>query len=416
MGIALQAILKAPWAIEQGALDLICDIAAREHEYADGDLTALEQKLGRPLDNTYAVTNRDGVAVIPIMGPLFRRANLFTRISGATSYDTIAQDLQAAIDDPTVSRILLNIDSPGGEVNGNSQLAAYVRAAVKTKPVDAFIGGTGASAAYWMAVSATRVYAADTALIGSIGVQMGITVQDPQQGQKSYTFKSSQSPNKNASPDTKEGAADIQQMIDGLAAVFVDTVAEYRGTTTEDVLANFGQGAVFVAKDALARGMIDGITTFEGLLSTLSTEVQAMDYSKLTAADLTANRADLVAAIKAEVQQPDVAAIKAQAAKDERERIVAIDALAMDGTDAIVAACKADGTSAADAAMKIIAAAKALPPKAAAPANDPAANALDVLKNAEEGNKQPAAGRENEDKADPFAALASLAAKTGAIR
>ena len=110
---ALELAASRPWLMLPEALDTLMAVADRQ-----GDPEALEARLGRPLDNTRAVSLRDGVAVIPVTGPIMRYANLFTRISGATSTQELATDLQAAIDDPKVRSILLNVDSPGGEANG----------------------------------------------------------------------------------------------------------------------------------------------------------------------------------------------------------------------------------------------------------------------------------------------------------
>ncbi len=47
---------------------------------------ALEARPGCPLDAAQRVTVRRGVAVLPVTGPLFRYAGMFTRVSRATSY------------------------------------------------------------------------------------------------------------------------------------------------------------------------------------------------------------------------------------------------------------------------------------------------------------------------------------------
>jgi hypothetical protein len=89
----LQALAADPWAITDQALAEICSIAER---LGDGP-EALAARLGRPLDNTRAVTVRDGVAVLPIVGPLFTRAGLFDDVSGATSFDQVARDLRTPV-------------------------------------------------------------------------------------------------------------------------------------------------------------------------------------------------------------------------------------------------------------------------------------------------------------------------------
>ena len=72
---ALQAVMATAWAMTPEYCELIADIAARESEFS-GNLEALEAKLGRPLGNTERTTTRDGIAIMPVQGPLFAKANL----------------------------------------------------------------------------------------------------------------------------------------------------------------------------------------------------------------------------------------------------------------------------------------------------------------------------------------------------
>lgn len=405
---AIQAVLAHQWAILPETLETIVGVAERESEY-HGNIQALEAKLGRPLGNTMTATTRDGVAIVPVEGPLFRRANLMTEFSGATSYETLARDFAQALNDPGVHAVLLNIDSPGGEVNGASEFAQMVAAA--EKPVWAYVGGTGASAAYWIASAADRIITADTAMIGSIGVQAGYTVKEGKPGEKSYRFVSSQSPNKNASPETEQGAAQAQANVDALAEVFIAAVAKNRDTTQENVVESFGKGAVFVAAEAEKRGMVDGIGTFEGTLEALKQELNSMDYSKITVASLTENRADLVAEIQAaavaSVEKVDTDAIRAEAAKSERERIAAIEAMELPGTAQLIAKFKAEGTRPEMAAIEIVKAAKA-----SAPVSNETAGAqhLAALKQTEQSLTPPTAGSgEDAQPSEEDAAVAALA-------
>ena len=155
-----------PWAITQPVLETILEIAERENEKPE----AVAARLGKELQNTHTVTERDGVAIIPVTGPLFRYANLFTAISGATSYEMLAQDFTVALDNPDINAIILNIDSPGGEVNGCAELANMIFAARGKKPIIAYASGDAASGAYWIASAADQVVASETSGLGSIGV------------------------------------------------------------------------------------------------------------------------------------------------------------------------------------------------------------------------------------------------------
>ncbi|MGY6705916.1 S49 family peptidase [Roseinatronobacter sp.] len=265
---ALDAVLGAPWAIQPDALEQIIQIAAREHDVSP---EALEKYRADTVARAETLEQRGSVAILNVAGPLFRRANLFTEFSGATSYDVMRRDLQVALDNRDIKSILLNIDSPGGAVNGCGELAKAVFAS--EKPVVAYVGGMCASAAYWLASAAQQVIVDDAALVGSIGVMAGIrdtSEQDRASGVRNIEFVSSQSPNKNPSPDTEEGATSYQKLVDDQAAVFIAAVAKHRGVTAEVVARDYGQGGVLVGADAVAAGMADGIGTFEEVLARLT--------------------------------------------------------------------------------------------------------------------------------------------------
>jgi capsid assembly protease len=409
---ALDAVLAAHWAITPEYLDLIASIAEREHEFA-GNLEALESKLGRPLGNTMTASIRDGIATIPVEGPLFKRASWFQAISGATDYTNIARDLTAALEDPAVRGVMLQIDSPGGEVAGITDLVAMIRAA--GKPVWAHIDGTGASAAYWIASAADKVIASPSAVIGSVGVQIGMKLAEPRAGEKSYRFVSSQSPLKNAGPDTEAGAQQIQTLVDDLAAVFIESAASNMGVSIDHALANFGQGSVMVASKALDAGMITSISTFESAFAALKSEIVTMEWKDLTAQALAENRPDLVASIRTEalatVEQVDAAAIRTEAAKAERERILAIQGLSMPGAEDVIAKAIAEGTDQNATAVHVL---KAVQGKQAAAG----AAALENIKGAEKAMTPPNASGEGDELTDEQKGIASMEAlrKAGVIR
>ena len=155
-----------PWAITSSALTTILDIAARQNAPPE----AVAAKLGRELQNSYRLEMRDGIAVLPVVGPLFRYANLFTQVSGASSYELLAKDFTQAIENPDVKAIVLNIDSPGGEVNGCAEFADMIHEARGVKPIIAYASGDAASGAYWIAAAADKIVVSKTSALGSIGV------------------------------------------------------------------------------------------------------------------------------------------------------------------------------------------------------------------------------------------------------
>jgi ClpP class serine protease len=261
------------------ALRLMLSIVERH-----SDIEALEKIRGARLKTAEKAVIRGGVGIIPVRGPLFKRANIMTEHCGATSYETVLRDFHQMLASDQVQSIILDIDSPGGEANGCSELADHIFEARGKKTIAAYIGGTGASAAYWIASACDRVFGSDSSIVGSIGVQSALRSE---KNKEEICFVSSQSPNKNRDPATEEGAREVQAVIDGLAEVFISKVARNRGIGRETVLERFGRGSVFVGAEAERRGLIDEITTLESVIANYG--AQGMTTESITAEYIAAN-------------------------------------------------------------------------------------------------------------------------------
>lgn len=255
-----------PWAITETALHTILEVAARENEAPE----AVAAKLGRQLQNSYNATERDGVAIIPVTGPLFRYANIFTAISGASSYELIARDFMSALENPQISSIILDIDSPGGEVNGVSELASMIFEARGTKPIIAYASGDAASGAYWISSAADEIVVSETSALGSIGVVGIYRGKSAKESTETVEIVSSQSPHKRLDPTSDDGRAKLQTRIDAMADVFVSTIARNRSVTADHVLEHYGGGDVMIGAHAVNAGLADRIGSLERLITELS--------------------------------------------------------------------------------------------------------------------------------------------------
>ena len=255
-----------PWAITETALHTILEVAARENEAPE----AVAAKLGRQLQNSYNATERDGVAIIPVTGPLFRYANIFTAISGASSYELIARDFMSALENPQISSIILDFDSPGGEVNGVSELASMIFEARGTKPIIAYASGDAASGAYWIASAADEIVVSETSALGSIGVVGIYRGKSTKESAETVEIVSSQSPHKRLDPMSDDGHAKLQTRIDAMADVFVSTIARNRSVTPDHVLEHYGGGDVMIGAHAVNAGLADRIGSLERLITELS--------------------------------------------------------------------------------------------------------------------------------------------------
>ncbi len=260
------------WAMLPERADELINIVLDHAKGIQKSPEILEAYRAKTIENAERAKIRDGVAILDVSGPLFKKANLFVRISGATSYEILRRDLQVALENPSVHSILLKVDSPGGEANGCDELAAAIYEARQKKPITAFVSGMAASGGYWIASAASKVVVSDLAMLGSIGVVLGVQhrVEDPNKpGNKTIEFVSSQSPGKRPDPTTDEGRDRIQTMVDDLAEVFVSAVAKHRGVTPEKVVSDFGAGGIKVGKQAVALGMADEVGQLEATIASL---------------------------------------------------------------------------------------------------------------------------------------------------
>jgi signal peptide peptidase SppA len=326
-----------PWAITESALQTILDIALRQNETPE----AVAAKLGRELRNTHTVIERDGVAVIPVVGPLFRYANLFTQISGATSYEILARDFTEAVNNPDIHSIILDIDSPGGEVNGVSELAEMIHATRGSKPIVAYASGDAASGAYWIAAAADEIVASATSALGSIGV-VGVFHKrgKDHEAQSAIEIVSSQSPHKRLDPETDAGFSRLQIRINNMAQVFLEQVAAYRGQSTDYVQNTFGGGDVLIGAAAVNVGLADRLGSLEGLIQELSEVNQQSGQSadpnnpptaegflmpNLNPNPQSTQEKTSMNIEQLQAEQPELLAqLQAQSRQEERERIAAI--------------------------------------------------------------------------------------------
>lgn len=274
--------LNQSWAMLPSALADLLAIAAREEsnrELAASIRTERDTRMqavlttdGRPLDGTRDVQVRDGVALVPVMGPIFRHSNLFTEWSGGATIETLSRDFATALNAPGVRAIVLHIDSPGGEITGVAQFAAQVYAARGTKPVVAYVDGLGASAAYWIGSAAGEMVLDQTALVGSIGVVQAMP-NPAARTARDIEIVSSQSPNKRVDVTTERGRATIQATVDELADIFITAVALHRNVSAETVVSDFGEGGVLVGRSAVAAGMADRVESLEATIARLARDM-----------------------------------------------------------------------------------------------------------------------------------------------
>lgn len=194
------------------------------------------------------------VAQINVHGSLTKQADFWAMWFGGgnSTYTDMTAALSAASSDPRVKRVVLDIDSPGGYVDGLFDFLAALEAF--DKPLTAR-ASQACSAAFAIACMANTIEATNVAAeFGSIGVAASFWVLDD-----IVDITSTEAPDKRPDLSTEEGQAVVRKHLDDIHELFVDAIARGRGTTADKVNATYGRGAVLLAAEAKRLGMIDSI-------------------------------------------------------------------------------------------------------------------------------------------------------------
>jgi signal peptide peptidase SppA len=204
---------------------------------------------------------RGNIAVIPVHGYLAHRDE--GHIPGMyTGYDYITNLVDAALADDDVHGIVLDVDSPGGMVNGAFEASDAIRAAAQIKPVRAIVDASAYSAAYLLASAATDIVVPRTGGVGSIGVvtmhvDMSKYLED--QGFKvTMLYAGDQKVDGNPyEPLTADVKSRIESRLNQSYNLFVNTVADNRGMETDAVVST--QAGVFQGEAGKQIGLVDAV-------------------------------------------------------------------------------------------------------------------------------------------------------------
>lgn len=254
------------WLIIQSVLEVMQNAYATGSAPTAAQVEAMAVRGGGELQ----LTVKNGHVTIPVEGVLTNRPDFFAMIFGGgnTTYPSLIAALAKAQSDPDVKSASLQIDSPGGQLDGLFDALAAIEAF--SKPLTADVRGTAASAAYALAAKTDKIVARNIASrVGSIGIAVEMRV-DPDR----YAITSTAAPKKRPDVKTAEGQAVVREELDAYHEIFADAIASGRGTTVAKVNADFGQGATLLAGEALKRGMIDqiaGVSANSGKTATTTT-------------------------------------------------------------------------------------------------------------------------------------------------
>lgn len=223
---------------------------------------------GRPRQTIYE--RHGAIARIRVEGTLAHRFGFVDPVSGMTGYDSVEQKLDAALADDDIDGILLDIDSPGGEVSGCFDLCDVIRSARDTKPIWALCDELCCSAAYALASACTRIVAPATASIGSIGVLTAHIDQSQKMANEGLVVTLIHAGERKVDGNPYEPMPDSvrqdkQADIDRLYDRFTALVADNRGISQQ--VAKETEARVFSTEQAVANGLADEVMPARKALS-----------------------------------------------------------------------------------------------------------------------------------------------------
>lgn len=295
----------------------------------------------------------NGVAMIPVLGPLTNRYDWLSAMCGWTSYDVVGAMVRDAVASPRVRALLLDVDSPGGEAAGMLDCADLIREAAAVKPTWACANTFAASAAFGLASAASRLTVPRLATVGSVGV-VGIHLDqsgyDAEMGLR-YTPIYSGARKIDGwghAPLSDEALATFQAMFDESRRKFAAAVAGFRGMSIEAVLAT--EAGVYDDQAAVDAGFADAVQSFDETLADLGERLRSGAAPRLLLTTPTPARETTMA-----TKKPAPAAETDKPEEDEEEgKAKAAPETAAEGDDDDEEddeeAAKGDGKKAADPA------------------------------------------------------------------
>lgn len=258
-------------------------------EYAQVVVTAMSERLlvepavaqqivdsyRRPNDRP-VLDKRNGIAIYPVVGSMVHRGDGVDADSGMQSYTAMQRELGALMDDSSVRAILLDLDTPGGEAAGLTELAQWVLKARTEKPIWGVANTSACSGGYWLGSACTKLFAAPMSSVGSIGVVTMHTdiskAMDKRGVVTTFVYAGKHKVDGNPfGPLPDDVKANIQDRVDALYGEFVQAVASQRGM--DEAAVRNTEAGVFSPDQALQLGLVDGVGTLGEVLGALSEEL-----------------------------------------------------------------------------------------------------------------------------------------------
>lgn len=324
----LLALTRGAWLIDPRAIDAYTSrvVKVLAGDYDDDDDDFENKKIELKVVSSYGVqktvesfdqAEQGSISVLNISGAIMK--NNYCGDFGTKSFGEV---LKAAEAHPNISGHILQIDSPGGSVDGTGEFADIIANA--KKPLVVYVDGLAASAGYWIASGAKHIMASHkTAEIGSIGTAMTIYDQAKryeEYGIKVHNLRASKSSDKNETyfQVLKDNYAPmVSQILDPTNEIFLSSVKNNRSGKLNLEQHNVLTGKVYLAEEAITNGLIDSIGTFEEAVNIATSMAQQIEISTKNQNNINMKKVSFLATLTA------LGAFFGVKAKEGEERIEA---------------------------------------------------------------------------------------------
>jgi signal peptide peptidase SppA len=213
-----------------------------------------------------------GVARIAIHGPMTKGGTSFDDLFGGCATVKLRKAVRRAAEDNNVRALFLDVDSPGGTVNGTPELADDLLEFRRRKPVVAYVSDLCCSAAYWVAAQADRIHTNAVGFVGNIGCYS--VLEDSTGAQEKYGYRLTAVASAEFKGLGADGAvtetlvAETQREVDQIHALFVAAVAAGREMDPA-LAAGLADGRALIGQQAVDAGLADAVCTADESLNFL---------------------------------------------------------------------------------------------------------------------------------------------------
>jgi signal peptide peptidase SppA len=263
------ALAGEVWAILPEKLEAMVEVIELRMAGMRFSDDQIEARIGLEPRDPEPIVSVDGVAIVNVFGVLAKRMGLFAKISGGTSFEKLNAELTELADNGAIKSIVLNVDSPGGTIQGAIETSDLIFNLRRTKRVIGIANENANSAAYLVASAAREFVVTPTAMSGNIGtiiIHQEFSAREKEEGiktniLKSGALKASGNPHlKMTDPERRH----LQERVDGAFALFANAVARNRGMSVEAI--EDTEARAFLGQDAVFAGLADSVMTLDELI------------------------------------------------------------------------------------------------------------------------------------------------------